>query len=191
MNWLVFLVVAWVSFGLEMALVPVFDAGSGGVHPSTVTPLLVFVALYAPRRHALWGAILLGVTWDLLSPLVHADGGGVVLVGPHALGSLLGAQLVFSVRGMVVRRNPLTIAVLSVLAALAAQSVVVAIVTVRASLGDYIAWDASDELVQRAFSSVYTGIAGLVLSFAYFALTPAFGFHSAIATRFARTMHAR
>jgi len=190
-NWLVFLFVAWVSLGLEMALIPVFDAGSGGVHPSTVIPLLVYIALYAPRRHALWGAIVLGVAADLLTPLVHADGGRVVLVGPHTLGALLGAQLVFSVRGMVVRRNPLTLGALSVLAALAAQSVVVAIVTLRVALGDYVAWDASDELVQRALSALYTGLAGLVLSFAYFALAPAFGFHSAVATRFARTMHTR
>jgi len=190
-NWIVFLFVAWVSFGLEMALTPVFDAGSGGVHPSTIVPLMVFVALYAPRRHALWGAILLGVTRDLLTPLTHADGGSIVLVGPHALGALLGVQLVFSVRGMVVRRNPITLAVLSVLAAIVAQSVVVAIVTARVTVGDYIAWDASDELVQRALSSLYTGLGGVVLAFAYFALTPAFGFHSAVATRFARTMRTR
>lgn len=191
MNWIVFVVVAWISFGIERALTPVFDRASGGVSPSLVVPLLVFVALYAPRRHALWGAIALGFVWDLLSPLTHADGGSLNLIGPYTLGCLVAAQFVLSVRGMVIRRNPLTLMALSFGAAFIAHLVLVAIVTLRALAGDHVAWDASDELFQRLFSSFYTGIAGLILALAYFAMTPAFQFHTAVATRFARTMTTR
>jgi len=71
MNWFVLIFVAWIGFGFETALLPVFDAGASGVHPSVVLPLLVFVALYAPRKHALWCAIILGISMDLLTPINH------------------------------------------------------------------------------------------------------------------------
>lgn len=186
MNWFVLLFVAWIGFGLETALLPIFDAGDSGVHPSVVLPLLVFVALYAPRKHALWCAIVLGVSMDLLTPIKHYNGGPVTLIGPYALGYLLAAQFIFSVRGMVVRRNPLTIAVLSIFASLIAQILVVSIITVRALAGDNIAWKAGDALMDYMLSSLYTGAGAVFLSFIFFALTPAFGFHTAIATRFAR-----
>lgn len=186
MNWFVLLFFAWVGFGLEMALLPVFDAGASGVHPSVVLPLLVFVALHAPRKHALWCAIVLGVSMDLLTPINHDNGGPVTLIGPYALGYLLAAQFIFSVRGMVIRRNPLTIAFLSMIASLIAEILVVALITLRSIVGDSIAWDAGDALIDHSLSSVYTGVAALFLSFIFFALTPAFGFHTVIATRFAR-----
>ncbi|MBL4809035.1 MAG: hypothetical protein JKY43_03130 [Phycisphaerales bacterium] len=186
MNWFVLIFVAWIGFGFETALLPVFDAGASGVHPSVVLPLLVFVALYAPRKHALWCAIILGISMDLLTPINHHNGGPVTLIGPYALGYLLAAQFILSVRGMVTRRNPLTIAFLSVLASLIAEILVVSIITIRALAGDNIAWDARDALIDHTLSSLYTGAGALLLSFIFFALTPAFGFHTAIATRFAR-----
>ena len=166
MNWFVLLFFAWVGFGLEMALLPVFDAGASGVHPSVVLPLMVFVALYAPIN--------------------HDNGGPVTLIGPYALGYLLAAQFIFSVRGMVVRRNPLTIAFLSVLASLIAEILVVALITMRSLAGDKIAWDPGDALIDHTLSSLYTGAGALFLSFIFFALTPAFGFQTTIPTRFAR-----
>ncbi|MGJ8636338.1 MAG: hypothetical protein ACSHX5_05800 [Phycisphaerales bacterium] len=186
MNWFVLLFVAWIGFGLETALLPVFDAGASGVHPSVVLPLLVFVALYAPRKHALWCAVVLGISMDLLTPITHNNGGPVTLIGPYVLGNLLAAQFIFSVRGMVIRRNPLTIAVLSLLASLIAEILVVAIITLRALAGDKIAWDAGDALMDHSLSSLYTSVGALFLSFIFFALTPAFGFHTTVPTRYAR-----
>ena len=191
MNWFVFVFVAWISFGLEMALRPVFDAGSSGVYPSMSLPLLVFISLYAPRRHAMWGAVLVGLTTDLLSPIVHADGGSIHLLGPFTLGSLLLVQFMLTIRGKVIRSNPITMMVLSIIGASIVQAVVVALITARSLFGDHIVWDASDELLYRFFSCLYTGAAALVLSFGYFALANAFAFHGAVATRYARTMHAR
>ncbi|MBO6512851.1 MAG: hypothetical protein JJ974_02650 [Phycisphaerales bacterium] len=186
MNWFVLLFFAWVGFGLETALLPVFDAGDSSVHPSIVLPLLVFVALYAPRKHALWSAIVLGVSMDLLNPINHTNGAPVTLIGPYALGNLLAAQFIFSVRGMVIRRNPLTIAVLSLLASLIAEILVVAIVTLRYLAGDDIQWSPKEALMVHTLSSVYTSVGALFLSFIFFALTPAFGFHTTVPTRFAR-----
>ena len=186
MNWFVFALFAWVLFGLELALGPIFDAGSGGVHPSMVIPLLVFVAINAPRRPTLWAAIILGIVMDLLSPVPGADGGTVTIIGPNALGYLLGAHFVLAVRGMLIRRNPLTVVVMSVFAAFIAQIVVIAIFTIRDIGANPLMWDAGDQLVQRSFSSLYTGVSALLLSFVFFAFGPVFGFQSAVPTRFAR-----
>lgn len=186
MNWLVFILIAWVCFGLEMALLPVFDAGSEGVHPSMVVPLLVFVAMNAPRKPTLWSAILLGVVMDLLSPIPGVNGGTFTVIGPHALGYLLGVHFVMTVRGMLIRRNPLTMVVMSIIVMLIAQIVVVAIFAAR-GLGDHsLVWSASDGLGRGLFSSLYTGVSALLLSFVFFALGPFFGFASTVPTRFAR-----
>lgn len=186
MNWLVFILASWVCFGLEMALIPVLDAGSRGVHPSMVVPLLVFVAMNAPRKPTLWSAIGLGVVMDLLSPMPAADGGTVTIIGPHALGYLLGVHFVLAVRGMLIRRNPLTMVVMSILVMLIAQVVVVAIFSARDLGASSIVWDSGDQLRIRLFQSLYTGISALLLSFVFFAMGPVFGFQSAVPTRFAR-----
>ena len=186
MNWIVFLVVAWFGFGLEIALPAYFDAGSGGVHPSLILPLMVYVTLYAPRRHALWAACILGVITDLISPIPRLDLGDAFIVGPHAIGMMVACQFVLSVRAMVIRHNPLTLMILSVLSVVITQIIVVAFFTARSIGDDPLVWDAGAQLIQRLFSALYTAIPALVLSFVFFALTPVFGFHSAVPTRFAR-----
>ena len=186
MNWFVFILGAWVCFGLELALKPVLDAGSQGVHPSMVVPLLVFIAINAPRKPTLWAAILLGAVMDLLSPIPAVDGGTLTIIGPHALGYLLGVHFVLAVRGMLIRRNPLTMIVISILVMMIAQIVVVAVFSARDLGASSIVWDAGDQLRARFFSSLYTGVSALLLSFVFFALGPVFGFHTTVPTRFAR-----
>jgi len=188
MNWFVLAFVAWITFGLELALGPVLDSGSSGVHPSMIIPLMAFVALYAPRKQALWAAILLGIIIDLLAPMARADGGSVVIVGPHALGYLLGAHFILAIRGMLIRRNPLTLVIISIASSFIAQVVVIALITLRNMGTSPLIWDAGDQLVERSFSSLSTGISALVLSVIFFALAPTFGFHSSVPTRFARTI---
>jgi rod shape-determining protein MreD len=185
-NWFVFAFISWIAFGIERALLVYFDAGSGGVMPSVVIPLVVFVALHAPRTHTIWAAIVLGVVSDLLSPMVHVDGGASTVLGPHALGYLLVCQFVFAIRGMVIRRNPLTLIFLSLVGALIAQILIVAIFTLRGFIDDDLFWRAGPELIQRLLSAVYTMLGAIVLSFVFFALEPVFGFHSAVPTRYAR-----
>jgi len=188
MNWFVFAFVSWITFGLELALQPTLDAGSRGVHPSMVIPLMVFAALYAPRKQALWSAIVLGVLMDLVSPMSRIDGGIAIIVGPHALGFLLACHFILAIRGSLIRRNPLTLVMISVAASFIAQILVIAIFTARDLGTNPLIWDASDQLVERSFSSLYTAISALALSIVFFALAPAFGFHSSVPTRFARTI---
>lgn len=186
MNWFAFALATWVIFGLELALRPIFDAGSGGVHPSMVAPLLAFVAMNAPRKHTLWAAIILGVVMDLLSPMIRTDGGSAVIMGPNALGFLLAAHFILAVRGMLIRRNPLTLVVMAMAASAIAQVIVIAVFTARDMTHTPLVWYATDQLVQRSLSSLYTGISALLLSFVFFAAAPMFGFQTTVATRFAR-----
>ena len=188
MNWFVFAIIAWIGFGLELALTPVLDAGSSGVHPSMIIPLMAFIALYAPRKQALWAAIFLGILMDLLAPMPRIDGGSVVVVGPYALGYLLATHFILAIRGMLIRRNPLTLVMISIFSSFIAQVVLIALFTARNMGSNPLIWDAGDQLFERSLSSLYTGISALVLSIGLFALAPTFGFHSSVPTRFARTI---
>lgn len=186
MNPFVFALVAWIALGLESALPPVLDASASGVRPSFLIPLVVFVALHAETRAALWAALILGLLVDLISPVAMVDGGSAVVPGPHALGFFLAAQITLALRGMVMRRNPITLVVLSALGAVVSAIVVVAILTVRALSDDSLAWRGAGELLPGLLSGLYTAAAALVLSFPLFAAAPAFGFPNQHAPRFMR-----
>jgi hypothetical protein len=164
MNVIVLCLAAWVCFGLESALPPVLDAGSGGVHPSVVIPLLVFVALHAETRAAIWTALTLGLVTDLLTPVTMLDGGSAVIPGPHAL----------------------TLVVLSVVGSLASSITVVAVMGLRTIIDDSVAWTGASGLITGFWSALYTALSALVLSFPLFAAAPLFGFQHPQAQRFSR-----
>ncbi|MFK7882617.1 MAG: hypothetical protein AB8F26_00350 [Phycisphaerales bacterium] len=186
MNIFVFAIAAWVCFGLEFALPPVLDAGSGGVHPSFVIPLMVFVALHAESRATLWAALLLGVLMDLLVPVPLVGGGTVVVPGPHALGFLLAAQLTMAMRGMVIRRNPLTLIVLSMIGSLVVSITSIAVLGLRSATDSSMSWGGASELIPGIWSALYTTLSALVMSFPLFAAAGVFGFPMVNAGRFTR-----
>lgn len=185
MNWLAFVISTWIVLGLEMGLGPVLSPRGGAVSPSFVIPLLVFVGLHAPSRHCHWAAIVLGVMLDLLNPMLRVDGGELTIVGPHALGCLIAMQVVLSIRGMVIRQ-PLTMIILSAVAALIAGIVAAAIMTVRSFYpadANPIAWDTAHELLAVGGSGLYTALSALFLALLLFGLLPFFGFHHAAPAR--------
>jgi cell shape-determining protein MreD len=175
-NWLVFAITAWVGFGLETGLKDSLAIGSTGMAPSFVIPLAVYVAMNAPTRHALWAALVIGLVLDLTWAVGLRDQPrAVTIVGPYALGMLLAATLVLQVRGVVNRRNPLTLMILTVLASVACHVVVSAMLGVRA-VYDPIAWSPVSQLASRMGMSLYTGVGALAISFVLIPLTPAFAF---------------
>ncbi len=186
MNIFLFALLAWLFMGFEIALPPVLDAGGGGVAPSFLIPLVVFIALHAETRPALWSALILGLIVDLIQPVALVDGGAATIPGPHALGFLLAVQMTLSMRGMVIRRNPLTLVVLSILGMAIATLVVIAFTSVRGLLDPSLARRGAAELAPGILSALYTGLTALVLSFPLFALSPFFGFPNLQASRFAR-----
>lgn len=176
MRWPVVVMVGYVLVGLQMGLVNEFlRLGHTNAVPSLIVPFVVFVALFAPPLPALWTALLLGLTIDLASP----RGTGVIIAGPHALGFTLAAYLVITVRPIMMRRNPLTLMVLSIIASALAQLVVVAIFSFRGIYPDPFAWFPMRELIERLLSSLYTGATGLLLAFVLFPTMPMFGFNDA------------
>ncbi len=177
MNRLVFALLAWVMLGLETGLKDLFTLGRTGVSPSFVVVLAVFVAMHAPASFAVWGGLILGVALDLTASIDLEQGYAPAFVlGPHALGLALGVQAVLTLRGIMMRRNPLSLVFLSVVACGAMEVVVVASHTLRWAYGDPIAWSPTGELLARLGSAIYTGAAGLVLALLLFPLASLCGF---------------
>jgi len=174
-NWIVFALVAWVLFGLELGLRDLLAIGPGGIAPSFVLPLVVYVALSAPGRTAVWAAAALGLVMDL-TRVVDLEGGGVTTVaGPYVLAYAGGAYALLVVRPLMYRRNPLTVAVLTGGAGVMAQIVVVALTTVR-SVYDPVAFSPAAELMVRLASAVYSVLTGGLVAMALMPLTDLFRF---------------
>ena len=177
MNWIVFLVVSWFALGLEVG----FDAlrlAPGDVAPSFVVPLIVYIALSAPPKQALWAALLIGALLDLTWLIPRDDLAEATVLGPNALGALIAAQLVLSLRGNVIRKHPLTLVVLSIASAAVMSVVVVALMTLRELYGDPIEFSPTGELGARLLSALYTGVTALIWAVVLRLMEPLFHFQN-------------
>jgi hypothetical protein len=183
MRWTLVLLCAAVLLGIEQAVKGSLAVGQTVIAPSFVLPLVVFVALFAPPLTALWTALLIGVVVDLGT--VWGDGvNPLVVVGPTALGNVVGAYFVLTVRALLFRRNPITLMAMSVGAAALAGLVFVAIHSIRLMYTDAYTFHGLSQLGQRLLAAVYTGGVALVLAFALFPMMPLFGFHDPRERRF-------
>jgi len=169
MNWFMFGLAAWLSMGLERGFRPALKLGGGDIAPYFPVVLVAFVALWAPAPQALLGAVVVGVVWDVLSPVAVADGGSVVVVGPHALGLGLAAYTVVTVRGVMLRKNVLTLAMLAGLGGALTQLVAVSLLVVRSLYDEVVFPSALGALGGRLGSAVYTALLAALL-------TPVLGF---------------
>ena len=123
--------------------------------------------------------LIIGALLDVTFPLPRAEQtGDIIVVGPYALGCLLMSQAVIAARGLVIKRNPLTLIVLSVIGSMVVHSVVAAMLTARWLLGDPIVWEPTAQLVARAGVSAYTAASALVVSLVLYPLQPLFAFES-------------
>ena len=137
MRWTVAIVVGYVLFGLELVVRRELALGGGDkVSPGFLLPFVVFVALYAPARTAMWVGLIVGVLLDLLS----VRGEGDVVVGPHALGFAAAAYLTLAARASVFSHRRTTMAVLSVGGALLAELIAVTLMSVRSMWGGMEDW---------------------------------------------------
>ncbi len=180
MNRLTVALGAWVLLGLEVGL------RVTGLAPGLVFVFATFIAMCAAPRAAFWAALSLGLLMDLTSPIALASPGppGVV-VGPHAIAYLLGAHLVIAMRGVMIRRNPLTLGFLSLCAGLVAQVTLVGILWVR-TMFDPVAFAPGTELLARAGWALITGGAAVLLAFVLIPLAEVFGLPSQTQRRFGR-----
>ena len=167
MNWLVFAGFAYVSVALQSGLTPVWTVA--GTTPNLLLILAVFVGVSAGRTTVLWACLVLGLLLDLLpAPL---SGQGVVL-GPQAVGYLVGGYAVLQLRGMMFRDSVPSI-VLMVLVAGGFAALVECLIYAFRGLpwlaGEPVAadWTATRQLWRRCEELIYTAVlsvpVGLVL----------------------------
>lgn len=129
MRWGVFLAFLLLATVLDTSFMPVFSVGE--IRPA-VTPLLaVFVCLHAQRSTALWACLVAGLAVDLTHPAFFDGTRPYHLIGPTALGYVLGAQLALPLRSMMVRKNPLAVGVLVAAFSIASVLVTTAIFSAR------------------------------------------------------------
>lgn len=177
MNWLVFAFVTWIMLGLELGLKSSLQLGDSSIAPSFLAIYAVFVATAAPPRSSQWACLILGALIDLTGPVPRMDAASsFTVLGPNALGAFLMCQLVLSVRGLLFRRNPLTIAVLAAVGFAIWQVVVTAVFTIRSFTGDPTAWSPASELGARLGASLYTGLLALPLALILLMIAPLFAF---------------
>jgi len=178
MRWPVALVFAYVLLGLELVLPRELRLGAAAVAPSLVIPFVIFIAMHASPARAYWFALLLGLTLDLLTPYE----GRLVVPGPHALGLAAAVFLVVTIR-TIITRNLIGLIVFSILGAALSQLVVVALLTFRSMYSAPTAWQPRQELIDRFFSSLYTGATAAVLGLILLSCAPLFHFNDPYARR--------
>jgi len=176
MNWLVFLIAAWIVLGMEVGLRDAFQVGVSSVAPSFLMVLVVFVSLWARPATLLGASAMIGVLMDLVHQVPTKDGETVVIVGPWALGCMAAGYTVLNFRGMMFRRNPITAGILAVIAGAVAAAVVVSLLRLRGSYDRIEFGGAAVELWPRLGSALYTGVIAIPMTWVLHRLGGLMGF---------------
>lgn len=183
-----FALLAWVFLGLELGLKgPLGFGPSSGVAPSFVFVLLTYIAMAATPKQTAWAAIILGLLMDLTNQyMLKGRLEPAVVLGPNALAYMLGAQLILTLRGVMIRRNPFTLGFLACVGSIVAAITLVGVFSVRAMLESRQSWQPTHELWEGVKSAVYTGIAAVPLALVLMPSGPFLGLPGPQARRFAR-----
>lgn len=174
MNWPVFAIFAYLLLGLERGLRDALAIGP--VQPSFLLAFGAYIALSAPPMHAVWACLVLGLTLDLTGGWPMLAGSAQPLIGPYALGGVLMAQVILTLRGKLVRHHLATLSVLTFFGVLAAQIVVVALLSIQSLTGASLAFAPGRELLVRLGSAGYTALLALPLGLLLIAAAPLLGF---------------
>jgi len=168
MRWLVVAIFALCMLVLEQGLGALVDIG--GVGPSFLLVFAIFLALTAPVKRVPWLMIGLGLLYDLSTLYPQsATQLDYVLLGPGALGFLLGGMTAVQMRTAVFRDSPLAIAVTVFIAGLFVHLVIVALLSLRGisflTAQPIPQWSWMQQLTARFFSLIYSAIVAFPLSF--------------------------
>jgi len=178
--WPVFLAALWLAAGLDVGLREYLQIGPNAApnaSPSLTLILVAFVAMWAPRLHAVYAAIFAGVALDLLSAKVAPGStSAVTTLGPHAVGAAFGAFTVLTCRAMLERSNLLALPLMAATLAVLTHLVVVFCFAVKGLYDPAISFAAGPELASRGLSSLYTGVAALPVSLVLRPSARLFGF---------------
>ncbi|UCD76743.1 MAG: hypothetical protein JSV91_07410 [Phycisphaerales bacterium] len=179
-----FLISTYIALALETGLSSRLGPQTlGGVSPSFVALLVVFLSLFATRAAALWACWLLGVLMDLSAPSSQAGAGAVFIIGPYALGYVFGCVLILQLRALVFRKRVLTFALLTFVCMLAISVVVVGVYVIRSWYPEdpqtiYFEGSALGELMHRVGMAAYTAVLAVPLGWLLVRSLPLWGFYS-------------
>ena len=189
MRWAVFAIAAYLVMVLQVGLAKHLSVSteSGQVQPEFALLLAVLVALAAPVRTAVIAGGILGLLMDLaaspyaLAPAEDAASAApaaMTLIGPYALGYMAGAYLVVQLRPMLFRQHPLALSAMVLAAGAESHLIVLALLWIRQWYDPIAGFIASEQLVPRGMSLVYTAILGLIAAYPLNWASSLFGFHS-------------
>lgn len=177
MNWLVFALVAYLMLALEVGLRTLLALpGPDGVAPSFVLVLAIYIGLMAPGSAVPWAMLVLG----LLTDLKPGTAPQITILGPAALGYLVGAAVVLHLRTLVFRESVITITALVFVTGVLIQLVIVGLYTAR-GLGwltgqPLEGWNVADQLVHRFLMLLYTTLLAVPIGSLLLSTTPIWSF---------------
>jgi rod shape-determining protein MreD len=174
MRWPVFLIFAFAAIVVQLSFRNVFTLHAlRGISPDMVAPLAVFIAMFAQRSSALWGAWILGLLLDLAP---NDDGSLYHVIGPNALGYPAGAFLVLQLRTMVFRRRALTTGFLTLLFLIVVSLVAVMLLSIRSWYPGATPYTPLSELGTRALVAVYSGVVAIPMGWLLNRTLPLWGY---------------
>jgi hypothetical protein len=116
MRWPVAVAALLAAVVLDVSFMGVLELG--GVTPRLVCVVVAFAAMQADPATVRWYALLAGLLVDLSQPSMVGPFAPLYLIAPWTLGVFFGSEAVLSIRGAVVRKNPLAVGVLACLLSL-------------------------------------------------------------------------
>ena len=159
MNRITFAIATYLFLALQNGLGPLWTVG--GVTPSLILILGVFVGVSAPRTTVMWSMLILGVLLDLQpGPLRHSG----VILGPHAVGYLIGGYSLLQLRGLLFRESVITIVLLVCAVGGFAAMVETLIYALRAMpwlAADPLPWSPMQQLGHRLTELLYSALVAI------------------------------
>lgn len=162
----VFVAALLIAVLLDSAFLQVLAVG--GARPWLFPAVLGFVAFNASKSSAWWGALAMGVLYDLVSPVAAPGGATIVVIGPNAIGCLLAAAAAIPLRGVVFKRNAVAVGVLAGVLLLVHQVGWFAGWTLRGWLGDPVPWtvgEVGSAMLASFWAACSTAVLGIPVSY--------------------------
>ncbi len=173
MNWLIFAILAYLGFALQLVLAPVWPMQ--GHEPMVLLVLLVFIGLQAPAIAVAWSAVVLGVLADILQQDMQ-----VGLIGPWAIGFLAAGYALVQLRNLLFRDSMFTIGIMTLVAGIFALLVSTTLLAFRGVplLGNdpVEGFKASDALYLGFFTLLNTAVFAIPMGYALLRTRTIWGF---------------
>lgn len=161
MNWVLFAITTYLLLAIQGGFAEAWVLGQAT--PNLLLVFAVFIGLSARPAVVAWSLLLLGVLLDLQpGPLA----GRAIVLGPHALGFLVGAYAILQLRNLLFRESVFTMVLMTLAVGSFAALVEVLLYALRGMpmLGnDPTGWRATEQLGYRLFEVLYSAAAAIPL----------------------------